>query len=300
VTFGVYLPVSHPRGLPKPASVIEYARSAETLGFDGLWVGDHLLWRTPLLDALTTIAAVSSVTSTIRLGTNVFLLALRPSLVSAKAIGTLSYLADGRFTLGVGVGGEFPEEFAAIGVPMAERGRQLDHALHELHDWWWGDGDSVSTHVRPAPPEGKLPVWIGGRSDAALRRTVRQRASAWSSHFVSPEQLGSMAARLTEFAADAGVERPAVAVTLNINISDDGGTEARAFAEAHFGLPFERIGRHVITGGVDHCRTRVAAYLEHADHVVFFPASFDGHGQLRRLSPLVESLRGVRSARAVA
>jgi alkanesulfonate monooxygenase SsuD/methylene tetrahydromethanopterin reductase-like flavin-dependent oxidoreductase (luciferase family) len=295
MTFGVYLPVSHPHGLPKPAAVIDYARSAEALGFDGLWVGDHLLWRTPLLDALTTLAAVSSVTSTIGLGTNVFLLALRPALVSAKAIGTLSYFADGRLTLGVGVGGEFPEEFAAIGVPMAERGRRVDHALAELREWW-GGGDAVPTLVNPAPLRGELPIWIGGRSDAALRRTVRQRAVAWSAHFVSLEQLSRMATQLGEFAAEAGVERPAVAVTLNINIADDGGQDARAFAEAHFGLPFERIGRHVITGGADVCRTRVQAYLEHADHVVFFPASFDVPGQLQRLAHLVESLRDVSSA----
>jgi alkanesulfonate monooxygenase SsuD/methylene tetrahydromethanopterin reductase-like flavin-dependent oxidoreductase (luciferase family) len=291
MTFGVYLPVSHPRGLPSVASVIDYAVTAEALKFDGLWVGDHLLWRTPLLDATTTLAAVSSVTHEIGLGTNVLLLALRPALVSAKAIGTLSYMAGGRFTLGVGVGGEFPEEFEAVGLPLSERGRALDQALADLRRFWWGANGGGQTRVSPAPDVNELPLWVGGRSDAALRRAVREQASVWSAHFVTPSQLAEMKTRLGAFADQAGVERPGVAVTLNINVAEDGGTEAREFAEAHFGLPYERIGRHVIVGDQAYCRERVEAYLEHADHVVFFPASFDMPGQLHRLSAMIGSLR---------
>ena len=295
-SFGVYLPVSHPRGLPSFSSVIDYAVTAEGLKFDGLWVGDHLLWRTPLLDATTTLAAVASVTQRIGLGTNVLLLALRPALVSAKTIGTLSYLAGDRFTLGVGVGGEFPEEFEAVGLPLADRGRALDQALADLRDFWWGATDDGRTRVSPAPNASGLPLWVGGRSDAALRRTVRQRAAAWSAHFVTPSQLAEKKATLCALADEAGVERPGVAVTLNINVADDGGAEAREFAEAHFGLPYERIGRHVIVGDLAHCCERVAAYLEHADHVVLFPASFDMLGQLHRLAEMVESLREPRTA----
>jgi len=81
VGIGVYLPISHPGGLPAPGHVLDYAREAERLGFDALWVGDHLLWRTPLLEATTTLAAVAAVTSRIALGTNIFLLGLRPALL---------------------------------------------------------------------------------------------------------------------------------------------------------------------------------------------------------------------------
>jgi alkanesulfonate monooxygenase SsuD/methylene tetrahydromethanopterin reductase-like flavin-dependent oxidoreductase (luciferase family) len=291
MSIGVYLPISHPRGLPAPSTVLGYAREAEALGLDALWVGDHLLWRTPLLEATTTLAAVAAVTSRIRMGTNVYLLGLRPSLISAKVLGTLAYLAGDRLILGVGVGGEFEEEFQALGVPLEGRGARLDLALEAVHAWWgFGeDGDGPGTLVAPAP-DPSLPLWIGGRSDAALRRTIRLRAQAWTAHFVSPEQITPMAARLEELALAADVTVPEVAVTLNINVGED-GAEAREFAEAHFGLPFERIGRHVISGDLDACLERVIAYRNVADHLVLFPASFDVAGQLARIAELCERIR---------
>lgn len=289
MALGIYLPISHPGGLPAPGVVVEYAREAEALGFDGVWVGDHLLWRTPLLEATTTLAAVAGATTRIGLGTNVYLLALRPPVISAKVLGTLAYLAGDRLTLGVGVGGEFPAEFEAVGMPLSARGAGLDRALAEVRGWWghagWETTDAPLVTPAPGPD---MPIWVGGRSEAALRRTVRVGAGAWSAHFVTPDQAGAMGRRLAELAWAAGALVPEVAVTLNINVGDDGGEDARTFSQAHFGLPAERIARHVVSGDLDACVERVAAYRGVADHLVFFPASFDVAGQLARLAELRE------------
>jgi alkanesulfonate monooxygenase SsuD/methylene tetrahydromethanopterin reductase-like flavin-dependent oxidoreductase (luciferase family) len=270
--------------------VVEYAREAEELGFDGLWTGDHLLWRTEILEPTTTLAAITSVTRRVSIGTNVYLLGLRPSLISAKVLGTLDYLSENRLILGVGVGGESPAEFEGAGVPLNERGARLDDTLAGVREWWAWNGTGAAPPVRPAPSPS-LPVWVGGRSEAALRRAVRERAAAWTAHFVGPEQVGAMRARLRELAREAGVEPPEVAVTLNINASERGPAEARAFAEAHFGMPAERIERHLHTGTVEECAERVAAYADVCEHVVLFPVSFDVVGQLRRLAAVVDRVR---------
>jgi alkanesulfonate monooxygenase SsuD/methylene tetrahydromethanopterin reductase-like flavin-dependent oxidoreductase (luciferase family) len=297
MTLGVYLPISHPGGLPAPNVVIDYARDAEDLGFDGLWVGDHLLWRTPMLDAATTLAAVAGATRRVSLGTNVYLLGLRHALLSARTLGTLAYLSGERLILGVGVGGEFEAEFEALGVPVKERGRRLDQALSDVRAWWGHESSSVvSARVAPAPAP-TLPLWVGGRSDPALRRAVRVRADAWTAHFSTPDQVTEMRERLREIAREGDRRAPAVAVTLNVNVAEDGGQDARRFAEAHFGMPYERIGRHVIAGDLETCVRRIAAYRGVADHLVFFPASFDVPGQLHRLADLAQHLRADWPAR---
>jgi alkanesulfonate monooxygenase SsuD/methylene tetrahydromethanopterin reductase-like flavin-dependent oxidoreductase (luciferase family) len=283
---GVYLPISHPHGLPAAADVLDYAREAELLGFDALWVGDHLLWRTPLLEATTTLAAAAAVTERIALGTNVLLLGLRPSLLAAKTLGTLAYLAQDRLVLGIGVGGEFPEEFQALDIPLAGRGARLDRTLDEVRRWW-GHLPGAARTVAPAPSPD-VPLWIGGRSDVALARTVRTGAQAWTGHFVDPEQAAGLAARLRELAAAAGAPAPQVAITINISVGAE--EDARAFAEAHFGLPFDRIGRHVVRGDLDACAERLLAYRDVADHLVLFPAAFDVRGQLEPLAALRERL----------
>jgi alkanesulfonate monooxygenase SsuD/methylene tetrahydromethanopterin reductase-like flavin-dependent oxidoreductase (luciferase family) len=296
MTFGVYLPISHPSGLPAPRTVVDYAREAESLGFDGVWVGDHLLWRTPLLEATTALAAVAGATSTIGLGTNVYLLGLRPSLLSAKVVGTLAYFAGDRLTLGVGVGGEFPAEFEALGVPLRERGARLDRAIDEVRGWW-GHGPREPTDAPPVgpSPSADMPLWIGGRSEPALRRTIRTGARAWSAHFSTPEQLATARDRLAVLAGEADVPMHEVAVTLNINVGDDGGEDARAFTHAHFGMPPEKIAHHVVGGDLETCVERVTAYLDIADHVVLFPASFDVPGQLHRLGELRATVAGAHA-----
>src|SRR5215813_1932442 len=121
--FGVQL------GLLPPDALFELVGRLETVGYESLWVGDHLSFHNPLHESLTVLAACAGVTRKIRLGTAVYLLALRPAGLVAKVTATLDVLSGGRLVFGVGVGGENPKEFALVGVPHRERGVRVDEGI---------------------------------------------------------------------------------------------------------------------------------------------------------------------------
>jgi len=109
--FGAFLSM-HP-----PEQQFALARRCEALGLDSLWTGDHVSFHNPIYESLTLLASYASITSRIKLGSGVYLLALRRPTVVAKITSTLDALCGGRLIFGVGVGGENPKEFEACGVP---------------------------------------------------------------------------------------------------------------------------------------------------------------------------------------
>jgi alkanesulfonate monooxygenase SsuD/methylene tetrahydromethanopterin reductase-like flavin-dependent oxidoreductase (luciferase family) len=149
---GVLLPTFDPTSSGERLPVVEAARLAEQLGFGALWAGDHLACPAPGLDAPGCLSAAAAVTERIALGFSVMLLGLRAPAWSAKQLATIDALAGpGRLRLGVGVGGEFPEEFAAAAVNVKQRGARLDDALNVLPDLLSGrpvdyEGRALSVH----------------------------------------------------------------------------------------------------------------------------------------------------------
>ena len=117
-------------GAPPPVS--DAAQRAEALRFDGVWAGDHLACPAPVLDAPAVLATAAALTTRVSVGFSILLLGLRSPAWAAKQLASLQVLSGGRLRLGVGVGGEFPGEFAAAGVPLAQRGARLDAALRVL------------------------------------------------------------------------------------------------------------------------------------------------------------------------
>lgn len=115
---------------------LELAVHAESLGFDGLWIGEHIAFHIPTFDAVTAMAAVAARTTHIDIGIAAMLLPLRPAVAVAKAVATLDVISQGRVRLGGGVGGEFPKEFEAVGVPLQTRGARTDEAIAILRALW--------------------------------------------------------------------------------------------------------------------------------------------------------------------
>jgi alkanesulfonate monooxygenase SsuD/methylene tetrahydromethanopterin reductase-like flavin-dependent oxidoreductase (luciferase family) len=111
-------------------------RRVETLGFDSVWCGDHISFNLPLYESLTLLASYAPITERIKLGSAVYLLALRPPAVAAKVTSTLDVLSGGRLIFGVGVGGENPREFAAVGVTHRERGARVTEAIDVVRTLW--------------------------------------------------------------------------------------------------------------------------------------------------------------------
>ena len=128
--FGAFLSM-HP-----PEQQFALARRCEALGLDSLWTGDHVSFHNPIYESLTLLASYASITSRIKLGSGVYLLALRRPTVVAKITSTLDALCGGRLILGVGVGGENPKEFEACGVPHKERGARVTEGIDVVRTLW--------------------------------------------------------------------------------------------------------------------------------------------------------------------
>lgn len=193
VTFGVSLG-SFGAGLVPGPTLTKWAEETERLGFDTLWFRDHVLWHSPVLDPFTMLGAFAARTSRIRLGPGVLLVPLRSPVIVAKALASLDHLSSGRAILGVGVGGEFPKEFEACGIPLSERGRRADEAIEAMKALWTGATTYKGTFygfegavMEPSPiQKPHPPIWVGGRSDAALVRAGRL-GDGWLAYLVTPE-----------------------------------------------------------------------------------------------------------------
>ncbi|MGH7803815.1 MAG: LLM class flavin-dependent oxidoreductase, partial [Candidatus Binatia bacterium] len=132
----------------RPATAAgKLAATIESLGYDSLWTADHLSFSQPILDPFSVLAIYASRTRRIEIGTGVFVLPLRHPVLVAKQVASLDWMSGGRFVFGIGVGGEFPAEFAAAEVPLAERGARANEAIPILRALWRGE---------PPPAEGRF------------------------------------------------------------------------------------------------------------------------------------------------
>ena len=157
----------------------DFARRAEDAGFDSVCCGDHV---GHLYDGIAALGCLAGATRSITVGLNMLVAPYRPAAVMAKALATVAQMAPGRVVAGFGVGGEFPGEFLATGADLHARGAYTDEALDVILQLW--QGEPVTHHGRFAhlerftlapKPQPRPEVWIGGRSEAALRRAVARR-----------------------------------------------------------------------------------------------------------------------------
>ncbi len=192
-----------------PRVIARLAERAEELGYDSLWLPDHLLPPKPFGDvyggvheALILLANIAARTERIPLGTSVLILPLREPVLLAKQLATLERLAPGRVILGAGVGWD-SAEFEALGVPFHRRGRRTDEQL-ALIEHLHRTGVAPSGGVLEPRPSARIPLLIGGKSDAALRRAARV-GDLWQAYNVTPDEFRTMHARLRELAGDRHV-----------------------------------------------------------------------------------------------
>jgi probable F420-dependent oxidoreductase len=297
---GILLPSFDPTRTGEPPPVVEAARLAESLGFDGVWVGDHLACPAPGLDAAGCLCAAAAVTERVTLGFSVMLLGMRPTAWAAKQLATIDSLSGGRLLLGVGVGGEFPEEFAAAGVPVHQRGARLNEALEVLPDLLTAkavehDGRALQLHIPPLePPVGAMPpLYVGGRGEAALKRAARF-GDMWLPMWLEPDVLAERATRLAELAAEQDRPRPGLALLIGVNVDDD-ADRARRQVESHlhgqYRLPLKVVERWTPYGSVD----RVVAHLDAlvaagVEEFVLMPLGSEPLTQYERLAEVRERL----------
>jgi probable F420-dependent oxidoreductase len=227
--FGLRLPGAGPYA--GPDSIEAFATKAEQLGFDSLWMTDHValpvdivsrypyredgkfFWppETPYLDSVMTLAWASACTQRIRVGTSVLIAGWHDPLTTAKALASLDVLNRGRTTVAVGTGW-MREQFEIFGVPFETRGRRTTEFIRLIKHLWHEDlidfrGDFYDYRgfkFYPKPAQAtSIPVWCGGKSDAVLRR-VAAVADGWHPLYIGPDELETKLRALAGYLADNG------------------------------------------------------------------------------------------------
>ena len=248
----------------------------EELGYDSAWTSEHIFFYGPTFDALTSLAAFAARTSRIQLGTAVYLLPLRPPAVTAKQAASVDIISGGRLILGIGVGGEYPKEFQACGVPVNERGPRASEAIRVLRLLFTQDNvsfdgrftklDGVTLQPKPAQ-EGGPPIWVAGRSQGAIRRAGRL-GDGYLPYLFSPDRYRDSLAQVRQQAEAAGRDPDAITPALYQFIClADTYDEAKGVAAAHlsrtYNQPFEQIvDRYVVMGSADDCARRLGDFAE--------------------------------------
>ena len=242
---GIHLP--HIGRKAGPESIRRCAEHAEALGFADVWASEHIIVpkeRTyppspNFWDPLMTLAWAAAATKRVRLGTSVLILPLRHPLPLAKELATLQNLSEGRVILGGGVGW-LEEEFNALGVPFGERGRRMDEGIAMMRAVWGQDPVSFEAkyikaeiHEMQSQPQPvvPIPVWIGGGSEAAKKRALRN--DGWHGSRVRPDQAKAVVKWFRDQRADAGFTM-SLRININANNVDEMKEALPVYAEAGF------------------------------------------------------------------
>lgn len=261
MSFGCVFPNRGP--LATEANLVRFAQTAETLGFDTIWVSDHIIVPTgvksfypyhpagqmpfvpsePYWEPLTVMSYLAACTKRVRLGTSVLILPYRNPIVTAKVLATLDVLSHGRVTLGAGVGW-MEEEFTALGLTtFANRGAYSDECIGIFRELWTKENPSfrgrfhqfAEIQCEPKPAQrGGIPIWIGGHTPQAIRRAARL-GDGWQPIVqrppadLPPAELQEKIAGLRTQAQRAGRDPKAISIGLggSIQFGDGSGSGAR-------------------------------------------------------------------------
>jgi len=224
-------------GLIDTDRVIAAARRAEAAGFDGVYLGDHLLHPHPMLESVVTLSVVAAVTERIALGPCVLLFGLRHPVVLAKQLGTLAAFAPGRLRIGVGVGGEYPAEFAAVGVPLSERGKRMEAVLgtvRSLLNEGLDYAGSATGGVTIAPGAPSVPFLLAGWKEVSLRRAAA-RGDGWIGYLLAPDSFGRRRDFLLGYRAELGRADEPFTTGMLVPVHVDRSPGASAAAAAAWG-----------------------------------------------------------------
>ncbi len=183
----------------------------ESGGVDSLWQTDRLVSKQPILECMAVMAALAGRTRRMRFGMNVVSLALRDPVLLAKQCATVDVLSEGRLLPAFGIGSPLGPEWTALDIDTKTRGRRTDESLEIIARLWREDSvDFAGKYYRltgasisPKPAQPDLPMWIGGSSDAAIRRTARY-GTGWQGGADGPVESGRVVAAIKLAAAEAG------------------------------------------------------------------------------------------------
>jgi probable F420-dependent oxidoreductase len=214
----------------------------EALPYDSLWVGGHVASDYAVAEPMVGLARLGALSQRLEIGTAILPLPLYPPAVVAKQIADIDRAAHGRVVLGVGVGGDFPKEFAACGIPFAERGARTDEIIPLLRRFWTAKPVSHrgphyvfdDVRIHPAPAQGdRLPIVVAGRRPAAIRRAALL-GDGWLPYLYSPRRYAESVTEIRRVASDVGrsLDDFRLLLFVFVGVDEDGDTARSELAAA--------------------------------------------------------------------
>ena len=204
--YGVAIP--HANKFAKPGAIRAMARTIEDLGFDSIWVSDHIIvpegsgYIPEFMDEpLAVLSFLAAETTHVTIGTSVLIVPYRDPVFAAKFLSSVDYLSEGRLVVGIGAGW-LQEEFVALGVPYEERGPRTDEYLRVYRNLWetetssfdgqWKHYDKMRMFPKQAEDRrGTIPIWVGGNGAPSIRRAA-ELGDGWHPINLSPAQLAEL------------------------------------------------------------------------------------------------------------
>jgi probable F420-dependent oxidoreductase len=222
-----------------PDAITKVSQYAEAIGFDSLWMTDHIalptkvetpypytadgkfLWppETPYLDCLTALTWAAAATEKVELGTSCLILPWRPLISTTKTLMSLDVLSRGRLNVAIGVGW-MKEQFDLLDAPFRDRGRRVTEMIKVMRHIWEEDevhfdGDFYHLHdfkMYPKPVRGRIPIWFAGYSEASLRR-VAAIGDGWHPLAIGPDQYAQHLETLRQYTEEAGRDMKEIELT---------------------------------------------------------------------------------------
>ncbi|QIB32555.1 LLM class flavin-dependent oxidoreductase [Ancylobacter pratisalsi] len=279
--------------MPDAGALIDYGVRMEELGFESLWVWDHILLGTdpnfPIIDSLALLTAVAARTKSIKIGTGVLVLPLRNPVTLAKQLSSIDLISNGRLMLGAAVGW-YKREFDAVGIPFERRGKIMDRNLDILRQLWtqdsvtgqWDELNLRNAVMFPKPVQKPHPpILIGGYVDVVLKR-VAKRGDGWLTYFYTPEGYNEAWAKISAFAEEEGRD-PASLYSLNqlpiyVGPRDVGMPKMTEWLNAEWDLSKGSLSTFdsAIVGTPAECAEQIARHVETGvKKIVFVPYRYE-------------------------
>ena len=305
--FGILLPTREVilSGRSDPAGIYELCDRAEALGFHSVWVGDSLTAR-PRLEALTTLAAVGARTRRIRLGTAVFLAALRHPILVAHSVGSLDWLTRGRVDFGIGYGRPKDpaqeHEFEILGLSAAQRIKMSEEFVQVIRRLWtendvsyegrFSKFEHVTLEPKPVQPGG-VPIWLASNNiEPGLRRVARM-ANGWLNNITDPQTYRDCLEKIRAYAAEAGRDPQAIEPGLYFTLAAGGReaiVEGQTFLSQYYNRPYDAVAKTMlcVMGSWEKVTAQIRAYHEAGARTVIL--RFATRDQLGHLEACAEFL----------
>jgi len=307
INFGVLLPTREAvmSGRSDPSSLIQLAERAEALGFSSVWVGDSLTAR-PRIDALTTLAAVGARTRRVRLGTAIFLAALRNPIMLAYQLASLDWITGGRIDLGVGYGrAKEPaaeHEFKILGLDPSARMKMSEELIQVMRRLWrekdvshegkFTSFEHVTLEPKPVQPGG-VPIWIASNNVEPGLKRVARLGDAWINNIKSPDIFAECWQKIRAYAADAGRDPSSIHASIYFTLAaggKDAVIEGQTFLAQYYNRSYEAVANAMlcVTGSWDEVIDWMEKYVEAGAHTIVL--RFAANDQLRTLEACAEAL----------